>query len=369
MDKKFLATAFTLTGSIIGAGFLGIPYVVAQSGFAIGVFWIIFLGIIITYLLLCASEATLRTKKDHQLVGLAQKYLGKKGKWAMLCVAIFGIYSALLAYLIGEGQSLAMLFTNSTTHAGGFVLVFWIALTLLLREGLRTLKKVETYGVIVVIIVFISITFKLLPQINIQNLTTIHYANFFTPFGVILFALIGFSAIPELRMIAKGQEKIVKNAVILGATIPILAYLLFAAVFVGVLGTNVPQVATLGLGNLVILLGVFTMFTSYFVLSFALLDLFRLDLKFKKRESYALVTIIPLLLYLFLDRFGQLNFIQVLGIGGTISGGLTAMLILLIAKKAKEKGERKPEFSIPVNWPIIIVVAIIFLLGLFTQLF
>ena len=170
-------------------------------------------------------------------------------------------------------------------------------------------------------------------------------------------------------MIAKGQEKIVKNAVILGATIPILAYLLFAAVFVGVLGTNVPQVATLGLGNLVILLGVFTMFTSYFVLSFALLDLFRLDLKFKKRESYALVTIIPLLLYLFLDRFGQLNFIQVLGIGGTISGGLTAMLILLIAKKAKEKGERKPEFSIPVNWPIIIVVAIIFLLGLFTQLF
>jgi len=42
LDKKFWATTFTLTGTIIGAGILGLPYVFSQSGFFIGSFWLIF---------------------------------------------------------------------------------------------------------------------------------------------------------------------------------------------------------------------------------------------------------------------------------------------------------------------------------------
>jgi len=76
LDKKFWATVFTLTGTVIGAGILGLPYVFAKSGFFVGLFWLIFLGIITIYFNLALGEVTLRTKGVHHLPGLAEKYLG-----------------------------------------------------------------------------------------------------------------------------------------------------------------------------------------------------------------------------------------------------------------------------------------------------
>src|SRR5210317_1019409 len=102
MNKKFWATTFTLTGTIIGAGILGLPYVFARSGFLVGLFWLIILGGIITYLNLALGEITLRTKGRHQLSGYAKKYLGKKGERVARFTMIFGIYSSLLAYLVGQ---------------------------------------------------------------------------------------------------------------------------------------------------------------------------------------------------------------------------------------------------------------------------
>ena len=77
--RKFFAAAFTLTGTIVGAGILGLPYVFSRSGFFIGFFWLILLGLIMLFVNLCLGEISLRTKKIHQLPGYAEKYLGKKG--------------------------------------------------------------------------------------------------------------------------------------------------------------------------------------------------------------------------------------------------------------------------------------------------
>lgn len=115
--KKFWAATFTLTGTIIGAGILGLPYVFAQAGFFSGLFWLIFLGIIMTLTFLYLGEVTLRTKEKHQLPGLAEKYLGRKGKVAMFLAMVFGIYSSLLAYLVGEGESLSRLFFGTGDYA------------------------------------------------------------------------------------------------------------------------------------------------------------------------------------------------------------------------------------------------------------
>ncbi|MAG02782.1 hypothetical protein CMI42_05575 [Candidatus Pacearchaeota archaeon] len=368
LSKKFIAAAFTLSGSIIGAGILGLPYVFAQSGFLIGLSWVLFLGLIVTYTLLCLGEITLRTKRDRQLPGLTEKYLGKTGKYLMAFAAIFGIYAALIAYLIGEGSSLSILLTGSNTYAPQFVFGFWLLMTIALNEGLKGLKKVETYGVFVILALIIIISVYYSPSISIENLKTINTINLFLPFGVVLFALIGFPAIPEIRFLIKGSEKRLKQAILVGSIIPIITYIAFSLVFVGVLGTNVPQIATIGLGKLVIILGIFTMLTSYFVLSFALKDTLYLDLKLQKKKAFVLTTIIPIMAYMFLDKINQLNFVNVLGIGGVVAGGLMGILILLSHKKAKTLGNRKPEFQIPNNWFIIITLILIFIAGMILEL-
>ncbi len=367
MNKKFWATAFTLTGTIIGAGILGLPYVFAQSGFLIGLFWLIVIGAIMTFINLTLGEITLKTPGKHQLPGYAKKYLGIWGKRFMLIATVFGIYSALLAYLVGEGQSLSKLIAPKMPPII-FGIAFWIILTLLLREGLKGLKKIETWGIIAIIIIILNIFIKFSTYIDPHNLTSIYPANFMAPIGIIMFALLGFISIPELKEEIAGQEHLLKKAIIIGSLIPVILYILFSMTLIGVLGNSITEVATLSLGPLMIILGIFTMFTAYFVLSYALKDIFLLDLKINKTKNFILTSIIPLFLYVLTEYFHIISFTSILGIGGAISGGMTGILILLMARKAKSSKNHKSRIRMPINIPIIIIISTLFIISIILEL-
>ncbi len=368
MDKKFWAAVFTLSGTVVGAGILGLPYIFSKSGFLIGLFWLIILSLIILFVNLWIGEVTLRTKGTHQLTGYAEKYLGKTGKRIMIFVLVFEVYSALIAYLIGEGQSLSVLFTGTAQYSLLFAFLFWISMTFLLTEGLRGLKKIETWGVMAIILIIVSTFIFYTPQINLTNFTLFNLKYFSLPIGVILFALLGFVCIPELKMIVENSEKKLKKAIILGSMIPVVLYVLFTFTFVGFLGDKVPQVATISLGKTMNILGIFTMLTSYFSLSFVLKDMLKFDLKFSNKKSFLVVSLTPLLLYLCLILFNAANFILVLGIGGVISGGVIGILAIAMNIKAKKKGNRKPEYSIPAGWKIGFIIALIFVLGIISEI-
>ncbi|MFH0711709.1 MAG: aromatic amino acid transport family protein [archaeon] len=368
MNKKFWATTFTLTGTIIGAGILGLPYVFAKSGFLVGLFWLIIIGAIMIFINLCLGEITLRTKGRHQLSGYANKYLGPWGRRAMFFAMLFGIYSALLAYLIGEGESLSKILPGNINPLV-LGISFWLIMTLLLKEGLRGLKKIETWGVLAIIIIVLCFFIRFLPQIQTPNLLAWNTPNFFLPIGIIMFALLGFTSIPELRQEIKGQEKLLKKAIIIGSTIPIILYALFSARFVGTLGKNIDQIATLSLGPLMTLLGIFTMLTSYFVLSFSLRDTFKFDIKTNKKINIFFTSFVPLILYILITKFKFFGFSSVLGIGGVISGGLTGILIIIMNKRAKQttRSGKDPEIRMPINWIIIIILSLIFVAGIILE--
>lgn len=365
MNKKFWATTFTLTGTIIGAGILGLPYIFAKSGFLVGLFWLITIGAVMLFVNLCIGEIGLRTKGRHQLSGYAEKYLGKWGKRIMFFAMIFGVYSALIAYLIGEGQSLSKLLPGNISPLI-LGIGFWLVMTLLIKEGLRGLKKIETWGVIAIIIIIIGIFIRFFPQIQTPGLLIWNQSNLTLPIGIIMFALLGFTSIPELREEIRGQEKLLKKAIIIGSVIPIILYILFSATFIGILGKNITQVATLSFGPFITILGIFTMLTSYFVLSFSLHDTLRYDLKTTKKTNILITSIIPLILYILITEFQLLGFSSILGIGGVISGGLTGILIIIINKRAKntKQTNKKPGINMPINWPLIIILSIVFIAGI-----
>mgnify|MGYP001611066255 FL=1 len=62
-------------------------------------------------------------------------------------------------------------------------------------------------------------------------------------------------------------------------------------------------------------------------------------------------------------KFNLASFTQILGISGVVSGGLTGILILLMNKNAKNLGNREPEYKIGINWLIIFLLALLFILG------
>src|SRR3989338_1013251 len=103
--RQLIATMM-LVGTIVGAGILALPYVLAKAGFLYGLVLIVLLGGALLMLNLFMGEVVLRTKEQHQLTGYAEKYLGPWGKRVMAVSLLFLGYGALTAYLIGEGETI-----------------------------------------------------------------------------------------------------------------------------------------------------------------------------------------------------------------------------------------------------------------------
>jgi amino acid permease len=370
MNKQYFEAIATLVGTVIGAGVLGLPYVIAQSGVLIGLIHILILGIGVLFINLYIAEISLRTKKKHQLVGYAEKYIGKYGKLFMTLATIIGVYGALIAYLIGEGESLRALFSINATTA---MLGFFILMGFLIYKGLNIIERWElTLSGLMIIIIFIIIFFGI-PSINFSNLTSVNYSKFFLPYGVILFSFIGAIAIPEMKETLIKQKKKLKSAVIIGSLIPITIYAIFAIVTVGVSGLSTSQIATIGLGKVLgthmVILGnlfaIFSMATSFLALGLGLQWMYQFDFGMKKSRAFILTMTIPLIIVLL--KFT--NFIQALGITGAIAGGIEGIIIVIMFHKARKLGERKPEFQVKTNKFISGILITIFIGGIIYTLF
>ena len=368
---KTLHAITTLIGTIIGAGIFGIPYVVMRSGFPVGLIHIVIIGILMIITMLYLGEIALRTKQNHHLTGYAEKYLGKKGKIIMLLSLIFGIYAAILAYLIGIGESLSYLFFNSANYSLHLGIGFWVLMSLLSLLGLKALEQGEFIGVATIIILVILMAVFFMNRIELSNLTQYPAENpmdYLAPFGVILFAFLGYTTIPEVKRILGNKKSEMKKSIILANILSGIVYVIFAAIVIGIKGQDTPQIATIALGKPFMLLGILTMSTSYLALSIALIDSLQFDFAQRKSKAWLYTILIPLISFIILTLSQSANFTKVLGIGGVITGGLTAILILFMAEKAKYLGDRIPEYSIPISKMLTWFLILIFALGTIAEI-
>lgn len=367
MKSKFFPALAVFIGTIVGAGFLGIPYVISKSGFIVGFLYLVFIAAFILLIKLYLGEVALRTHGSHQLTGYAEKYLGKKGKFVMFLAMIFGIFPALLAYMIAESKSLSYALFGNFNYTLYCALVFWIIMAGLTFIGLRALKKYERIVLVLVMFLFILIFGFFVNKVDYTNFLYTG-EDIFAPFGVIMFSFLGFSCLPEIRRILFGQGEKMKEVIFIGVLLTFLIYLVFSFILVGVYGRDVSEIATISLGRVFSILGVFTAFTAFFSSTIAIRDVFRFDYGIKRTYAWAIACIIPLIFFLLIHFFDGLSFTEILGIGGVISGGLTGVLILFMNKRAKIKGDRNPEYSIPINIEVILLLSAIFVFAVVLEL-
>lgn len=367
-NKDFFEGTSILIGTIIGAGILGIPYVISKSGFLIGLAHIVFLGIIITLVHLYIGEIVLRTKKKNQLSGYTEKYLGAKSRKIMDFAFFFSVYSAIIAYIFGVGESISFLIFGNLSYSIIVGMVFAGIMSAILWRGISALKKYEKVGVASLLFLLILIVFIFYKKISFDNLSGVNLNYFFLPFGVILFALLGVYSIPEINLVLEKNKKLMKKIILFGTIIPAVVYAIFAFVVVGFKGSETPEISTLALGPIFITLGILTMSTSYLALGNALKDSMIYDKKQSKVKAWTISAIIPAVLFLIIKKFEYFSFTKILSIGGVISGGIIAIMILLTVKKAKIKNERNPEYSIPINWFLIAFLSAVFVFGILHEI-
>lgn len=374
MNRKIFSTIVIFTGTVVGAGIFGIPYVIAKVGFILGLIYLMLLGVVVTIILLAYGEVILRTKKFHQATGYAEKYLGKWGKLLMSFSLVAGIYGALLAYMIGVGD---FLYTVLHGLFGGspilYSAIFFAIASMAIMFGLGMILKIEKGMFILLFIVAIFIFVIGINKVDLNNLASLHLENIFLPFGVILFAFTGISAIPDMSRVLGEDKKLLKKSIVLGMFIVFVIYLLFTFIIVGVSGQNTSQEAIIGLkdilGAKIILIGaifgILAMTTSFLTLGLALKEMYSQDYGLDKTLAWVLTCFVPFILFI----LGLSSFVEVLGIVGSITGGFSSILILAMYRRAKKRGDQEPEYLIKIPNFVIYILYIIFGLAVLYQVY
>lgn len=317
-----------LCSTIIGAGVLGIPYLFSRVGVVIGAVYLCAMAALMVGVHLAVAELAIRTRTRAQLSGLVRRYCGAPAAYNMAAVFLLLHWGALIAYLIGEGESLAALFGGQPVW---WALIFYVIGGALMMHGAAFIARFDgrivwgTVGALLVITMYAAMNMTHIP------LSFAPDASLWIPYGVLLFALHGTSAIAELEVVVHDQPHLLRRAVVIGTVIPAVLYVIFALAVVGVTGNETTPVATVGLGAAIggwmhvagNLFAVIAMLASFVTIGHTLRRAFQWDYGYTSRAAALLALGVPLVVYL----VGAREFVQVIGAVGATAGTLEIILI------------------------------------------
>lgn len=373
-DKKLLYATAALVGSMVGVGVFGIPFAFAKAGFGVGFLFLLATGFLTAIANMMFGEVILRTKEKHQMVGYAGLYLGSVWKKIMFFAVVLGIYAAMLAYIVISGDFLSnvlssFFYTSNTNYSYYFAII----LSFLLLFGIKRISKLELgltiFFVVIILLIFGFGIFK----VDFSNFQAVNPELWFLPYGILLFAFAGMTAVPIQREILQDDEHKLKKSIALAVLLVGLLYFVFAFTVVGVSGDVTSPDAVTGLfeflGNKIVVLGslfgLLAVGTSFLMLGVALDEVFRWDYGLKRGWSWLLVVLPPFLLFM----SGLRTFIDIISLAGSLSVGLILLVLVFVYSTAKSKGDRIPEYSLDIPKWFLYFMVILFAAGIGYVLF
>jgi len=364
----------TFSGTIIGVGIFGLPYVTMKFGFWPTVLFYFPLLTAVTMIIhLTYGEICLRTDGTHRLPGYAGIYLGKWGQRISLVSAIVGFYGSMLAYLIIGSQFTAQLLIPLI---GGtelvYILIFFAFSSLVIFLDAKFIARAEFGSLVLLLLALVYLLVKGLPLIEPANFSTGSWQNIFLPYGVIMFSLGGMSVVPELREFLGKQAAKLKGVIIAGIAIPVVIYLAFIVLILGLAGAETSRDALSGLSEILgekaliagFIFGIMATFTSYISVGQTLKKMLWYDFKFEHFIAWVAASFIPLLLYF----IGLKDFLAIIGFTGAVTIGLDGILTFFIYFKAKQT-KSVPAYQVNLPKFISILIIALFIVGVALEIY
>jgi len=332
--KSSLLGFFIYLGTAIGLGVFALPYAFNQSGF-FSFFYLLFLVPAVFLTTLAFSKILTLQTNVHTIAGSAGFFLGAKVKHIALAIVFLEMGGALLAYFSAGGIFLNILSPLISPYLWG--IIFALIIFALIFFDIKSVGASELYLTIAIVVLFL-----LLSAIGFSHFRTTNLAlnlgmaeEKFLAYGVILFSLAGWSAVPALRELFGQEYRRFVSTIGLGTVIVITVYLLFTVATVGAFFNPSQEAlssyATLGgiMRYSGALLGVLNVLTSALVLGLYLKNVFRRDYNLSKNASLFLMAIPIFMLYI----FGISSFVKIISFVGGVAIAADAVLIWLIYQK------------------------------------
>jgi tyrosine-specific transport protein len=239
MYSKLIGGILLIVGTSIGAGMLALPIATAQLGFIGSLLLLLGGWLTMTMGAFYLLEANLWQPQNSNIITMAKATIGRSGQVIAWVTYLLLLYSILCAYIAGGSELLHNLLQqhgmsiNSKIAAIIFTLVFGgivcsgIRVVDYANRGLMFLKLSALFLLVIVLMPFVEPA-KLLTAVNAHIYSGTALIVTITSFG---FACI----VPSLRIYFASDVKKLKIAILVGSLIPLVCYIFWDAVIMGVI--------------------------------------------------------------------------------------------------------------------------------------
>lgn len=364
--RNYIYPVATLSGSIVGVGFLSLPYIAMNVGFIPMLFYFVILTTVVTTLHVIVAEISLETPDFKRFPGFVGYYLGEWSERFTLVLWIIGSIGVRLVYLLIGSQFLAAILVPVF---GGTILqyaiLYFAISSIFIFVGIKAISRAEFWIICLLVLSLLLIFIKGFPYFHISNLFIGNWSlgsgNFFLPYGAILFSLWGTGLVPEVEEMLRGRKRSLKKVVIIATVLPAIFYVLFTVLVLGITGAATTESALIGLkgflGNGVMALALFVGILGTFngMVSSGLLmnKVLAYDMKIASFPAWVFTCFPPLILFL----MGFNSFIPLIAFIGGVLLGVEGILVVLIYQKLK-------------HWsPATYLLSLIFILGIVYEIY
>jgi tyrosine-specific transport protein len=296
-----LGGTLLIAGTTIGVGMLALPVATGDGGFfpAIAIYLLCWLFMLCTGLLLL--EVCTWMPKDSNLITMAHRLLGPVGKNICWIVYLFLFVTVMIAHVVGGGSVLSEISDGAIPNWLSMIIyvVIFSPVVYLGTKWVDRLNITLMLGVAISYFLFIAVSYD---HVDVSMLKRADWSKAWLALPVLFTAFTFQVIIPTLMTYMNRDVKKVRLSILLGTSIPLIVYLVWEFLILGIVPADGPhgltEAAKKGwnavmplkelLGSSIVVgigksFAFFTLTTSYIALALAYLDFLADGLKVQKK--------------------------------------------------------------------------------------
>lgn len=243
MNLKFVGGVLIIIGTCIGAGLLALPVSNSPGGFFYTSFIMVFVWGVTMLGAFFVLECTQWLPPGTNIISIARATLGKKAEVIAWIVYLMLCYSLLCAYISGGSNIFheILSYLKLTVPKPVAAMIFACGLGYIVFRGVRSLDILNRGLMIVKFGSLFLLIYLIFPHIKPDNLSQGDIRLVLSSLSVAVSSF-GFAiVIPSLFDYFKGDVKKVRKIIFLGSLIPLVCYLTWNVVIMGVLPRTGPD--------------------------------------------------------------------------------------------------------------------------------
>ena len=235
--KNAVGGVLLIAGTTIGAAVLALPVDTAHLGFNIASLYYLLCWTFLTFGALYILEANLQLGVGVNLISMAKATLGMPGQVITWVTYLILLYALTAAYLTGTGEWMVEGFQavglSIPKALGSFISALLVAAILIF--GTHMVDMLNRGLMIALFAAFLTLVVVTLPFANVETITQQQQIFDLGPIPLIITGF-GFAIIvPTLTDYLHGKPKQLRNVVLIGSLFPLIMYLVWEFLIMGVI--------------------------------------------------------------------------------------------------------------------------------------